>query len=230
MASFDFASKLTCFARLVKVVSLRYQVDMSDKLDTINRIAELLVHLGRASRTEDAQAGLTAVQWTCLRFFARANASTRTPSAFASFQATTRGTASQIIKVLEGRGLIARRRSPTDGRSVRFDLTEAGRSLLAKDPLGDLNSLLGEIGSAERAAFLATLSRLSTSLADLKKAPAFGTCRDCSYFTASDDSGFCACLAADLGADEIDMLCGSYRGPAGMTSGLQTQGNINDRA
>lgn len=203
---------------------------MSDKLDTIDYIAELLVHLGRAARRDDAQASLTAVQWTCLRFFARANASTRTPSAFASFQTTTRGTASQIIKTLEGRGLIARRRSPTDGRSVQFDLTKAGHILLTQDPLGDLNSLLGKIGSAERAVFLATLSRLATSLADLKKAPAFGTCRDCRHFTASDDSGFCACLAAELGADEIDMLCGSYRGPAGLTPGLQTQGNINDRA
>ena len=205
-------------------------MDMSDKLATIDHITELLVHLGRASRTEDAQSGLTAVQWTCLRFFARANASTRTPSAFASFQATTRGTASQIIKALEGRGLIARRKSPTDGRSIRFDLTEAGSTLLSKDPLGDLNSLLAAIDSAERAAFLATLSRLATSLADLKKAPAFGTCRDCSHFTASDDSGFCACLAAGLGADEIDLLCGSYRGPAGSTPRIQAQGQTNDRA
>src|ERR1700730_8622173 len=34
-------------------------------------------------------------------FFARANSFSRTPSAFAEFQATTRGTASQAIKALE---------------------------------------------------------------------------------------------------------------------------------
>jgi len=71
---------------------------------TPDRIAELLVHVGRAAQSADARSELTAAQWTCLRFFARANGTTRTPSAFASFQATTRGTASQIIKSLERPG------------------------------------------------------------------------------------------------------------------------------
>ena len=64
-------------------------------------IAELLVHIGRSARGEDSDSDLTAAQWTALRFFARANRVSRTPSAFASFQATTRGTASQTLKSLE---------------------------------------------------------------------------------------------------------------------------------
>src|SRR6056297_2870418 len=108
---------------------------MLDKPHTPDRIAELLVHVGRAAQSEDARTDLTAAQWTCLRFFARANGSSRTPSAFASFQATTRGTASQIIKSLERRGLVVRRRSERDRRSVRFDLTEQGRAMLDADQL-----------------------------------------------------------------------------------------------
>jgi len=195
---------------------------MTDRSDTIDRIADLVVHLGRACRSEDGNSDLTAAQWTCLRFFARANASTRTPSAFASFQATTRGTASQIVKALEGRNLIARHRSESDGRSVRFDLTGSGRALLSMDPLDDLNGLLGALDVAECEAFLATLSRLASSFADLKKGRAFGTCRDCTHFTPADDSGFCACMAAQLGADEIGKLCGSYHSPAESTPHLQT--------
>jgi DNA-binding MarR family transcriptional regulator len=195
---------------------------MPDGFDTIDRISELLVHLGRASRTEDSHADLTTAQWTCLRFFARANASTRTPSAFAGFQATTRGTASQIIKTLEGRGLIARHRSLSDGRSVRFDLTGPGRTLLSRDPLRELNGLLGAFDAAESEAFLATLSRLATSLADLKNKSAFGTCQDCIYFTPVGGGGVCTCMAADLGSDEVNKLCGSYRGSAGSTPRLQT--------
>ncbi|HKN41440.1 MAG TPA: hypothetical protein VJV87_00945, partial [Sphingomicrobium sp.] len=38
--------------------------------------------------------------WMALRFFSRANSFSRTPSAFAEFQATTRGTATQAIKAL----------------------------------------------------------------------------------------------------------------------------------
>lgn len=213
---------------LAKIVSLRYQIRMADSLDTTDRIAELLVRLGRVSRLGDGQTGLTSEQWTCLRFFARANAATRTPSAFASFQATTRGTASQVIKTLEGRGLIARSKSSTDGRSVRFDLTDAGRCLLSRDPLGDLNRLLATIDAAERRAFLDTLSRLSASLADLKNAGSFGTCRDCSHFTSSRGQGFCACLTAALSADDIDKLCASYRGPADLSPALQPERHSND--
>ncbi|MFO7920658.1 MarR family transcriptional regulator [Rhodobacteraceae bacterium W635] len=179
---------------------------------TADRIAELLVHVGRLCRNEDGTSDLTAAQWTCLRFFARANGSTRTPSAFASFQATTRGTASQIIKGLETRGLIVRRRSESDGRSVRFDLTEAGRACLVDDPLGDLIALLEKLEAQERAAFLDTLSGLSSSLALFKGARAFGTCGDCTHFTPGDTSGYCACMAGELGAGEIDQLCASYAG------------------
>ena len=94
-------------------------------------LAELLVHVGRSARGEEGgPARLTAAQWTALRFFARANRASRTPSAFASFQATTRGTASQTIKTLEARGLLARRRCEHDGRSVRFEVTEAGQDML----------------------------------------------------------------------------------------------------
>src|SRR6056297_3898027 len=125
---------VTWFA-IVKVISIRYQLAMTRDPRTPDRIAELLVHVGRAAQSEDARSELTAAQWTCLRFFARANGSTRTPSAFASFQATTRGTASQIVKGLEARGLIVRRRSERDRRSVCFDLTETGRAMLDADQL-----------------------------------------------------------------------------------------------
>jgi DNA-binding MarR family transcriptional regulator len=175
------------------------------------QIAELLVHVGRAARAQGVQADLTAAQWACLRFFARANASTRTPSAFAGFQATTRGTASQIIKSLEARGLIAGHRSPEDGRSFRFDLTDAGNALVSQDPLGDLTSLLGELDDPTRAAFLGTLSQICSALAQRKQTRAFGTCLDCSHFTPSGTCGFCACMAQPLDAGDINKLCGKYR-------------------
>ena len=179
---------------------------MTDGCPTPDRIAELLVHVGRAARSEGAGSELTAAQWTCLRFFARANASTRTPSCFASFQATTRGTASQIIKSLERRGLISRSRSDRDGRSVCFDLTGRGRAMLARDPLGDLIGVIGGLAPGERERFLMTLSRLASALADRREGPAFGTCRDCTHFGLSADTAYCACMAFELGAEDIDRL------------------------
>jgi DNA-binding MarR family transcriptional regulator len=207
-------------------MSLRYQILMSNHTQTPDRIAELLVHVGRAARSEDRRSSLTAAQWTCLRFFARANGSTRTPSGFASFQTTTRGTASQIIKTLEGRGLISGRRSDHDRRSVRFDLTQTGRTTLREDPLRDLIGVIGKLSDDDRARFLETLSQTASALAGLRQAPAFGTCQDCSHFTPARESGHCACMATELAADEIDQLCASYHGAS---PGKPIEGDRDDR-
>jgi DNA-binding MarR family transcriptional regulator len=191
---------------------------MIHELNTPDRIADLLVHVSRAAQSEDARSGLTAAQWTCLRFFARANGTTRTPSAFASFQATTRGTASQIIKSLERRGLVVRTRSDRDRRSVSFDLTGEGRRMMAQDPLHDLVRLIDGLGETEGGRFLTTLSRLSSALAERRAVPAFGTCSDCNHFGTSGSAAHCACMAADLAADEIHKLCVSYTPAQGATS------------
>jgi DNA-binding MarR family transcriptional regulator len=190
-------------------------------------VAELLIHVGRAARSEDGRSELTAAQWTCLRFFASANGSTRTPSGFASFQATTRGTASQIVRSLESRGLLTRRRSRHDGRSVRFDLTETGRAMLAKDPLRDLIGVIDGLEHGERERLLETLSRVAAALSGRRGAPAFGTCRDCSHFAPGAGKGYCACMAAELATEELDKLCASYQGPV---QGIQTEGDRNGRA
>ena len=60
--------------------------------------AELLLQVGRLVQAEGYDGELSPAQWMALRFFARANPFSRTPSAFAEFQATTRGTATQAIK------------------------------------------------------------------------------------------------------------------------------------
>jgi DNA-binding MarR family transcriptional regulator len=202
-------------SHLVNLVSFRYQIAMTMTDPASDGIAELLVHIGRAARGDDPTSRLTVAQWTCLRFFARANAGTRTPSAFASFQATTRGTASQIIKTLERRGLLGRQRSATDGRSVCLDLTEQGRSMLADDPLRDLITALRALGAAERDALRISLSRLANAIAEVRGAPGFGTCRDCRHFTPSGRAGQCACLSMQITPEQIGSLCNSYTGAAG---------------
>jgi hypothetical protein len=75
----------------------------------------------RARSSYDGE--LSPAQWMALRFFARANPFSRTPSAFAEFQATTRGTATQAIKALEAGGYLVRQPFKTDGRSVSLRLT-----------------------------------------------------------------------------------------------------------
>ena len=71
---------------------------------------------------------LSPAQWMALRYFSRANSFSRNPSAFAEFQATTRGTASQAIKALEADGYLVRQTiRKADRRSVSLRLTNKGK-------------------------------------------------------------------------------------------------------
>jgi len=174
-------------------------------------LAEMLVHVGRSARGEDSdRSPLTAAQWTALRFFARANRASRTPSAFASFQATTRGTATQTIKTLEARGLLERRKSETDGRSVRFDVTEEGQTLLQRDPLRHLMAAIARLDAADRAALARVLPDLAAHLAGVRGSPAIGTCGNCNHYEDRGEGGYCACVAMSLAPFEIGQLCVSY--------------------
>jgi len=174
-------------------------------------ISDLLVHIGRSARGGNADSDLTAAQWTALRFFARANRVSRIPSAFASFQATTRGTASQCLKSLETKGLLVRRRSERDGRSVRFEVTDRGCVLLERDPLRHLITAIDRLEASSRTGVVHALSTLAADLANLRGAPAFGTCIDCAHYTAGNDGGgYCACVAVDLAPDEVGKLCASF--------------------
>lgn len=166
------------------------------------------MHIGRSAWAEDADSELTAAQWAALRFLARANRVSRTPSAFASFQATTRGTASQCLKSLVDKGFLARQRSETDGRSVRFEVTDLGRDQLARDPLRHLITAIERLEASSRAGLVHALASLTADLANLRSAPAFGTCNACAHYTAGrGDTGYCDCVAVDLAPDDVGKLC-----------------------
>jgi DNA-binding MarR family transcriptional regulator len=114
--------------------------------------AELLLLAGRLVQSEGYDGELSPAQWMALRYFARANPFSRTPSAFAEFQATTRGTASQAIKALEAGGYLVRQRSKADGRSVSLRLTNKGKKALARDPFEVLVRAVDLLDAKERTA------------------------------------------------------------------------------
>lgn len=202
--------------RLVKPVSKHYFPTMPHEPPNPDRIAEFLVHIGRSARGDDTGAALTAAQWTALRFFDRATRASRTPSALASFQATTRGTASQTIKSLETRGLLRRHRSDSDGRSVCFEVTAPGADMLTQDPLRHLTAALARLDADDRAALARALPVLAADLAARRGATAFGTCDDCAHFECRGAGAYCACMADDLAPVDIGRLCARFApGPAG---------------
>lgn len=148
-----------------------------------------------------------------LRYLARANSLSRTPSAFAAFHGTTRGTASQTIKSLIAGGYVVRTRSTADGRSARLDLTAKGWAVFAHDPAGDLVAAIEDLAPTLRREVDVALTRLITSLAHRRGAPPFGSCGNCRHrgdpAGSPDGTLRCECrfTRVALDRDEMERLC-----------------------
>ena len=167
--------------------------------------AELLLLVGRLVQADGYDGELSPAQWMALRFFARANSFSRTPSAFAEFQATTRGTASQAIKALEAGGYLVRQRSPADGRSVTLRLTDKGHEVVARDPFEVLVRAVNSLNVQEQTAMRDALHHVLTTIAASGSHQHFGVCRDCAYL-----SGDSATRRAPAGRPS-DAYCSAYR-------------------
>ena len=123
-------------------------------------IAELIFHLGRVASGESLVDGLTAAQWAVLRYFTQANRFSQTPSAFAAFHGTTRGTASQTIKSIEIQGYLTRIQSKDDRRSVRIVLTDKAKRILTNDPFESLVHAVDSPPPSVNCNFAKTLQRM----------------------------------------------------------------------
>jgi DNA-binding MarR family transcriptional regulator len=176
-------------------------------------IAELVFHLGRIASGEGLAEGLTAAQWAALRYFAQANRFSRTPSAFAAFHSTTRGTASQTIKSLEVQGYLKRMRSEEDRRSVRLVLTEKARGILTNDPFESLVRAAGSLSPSIQCHFANALQNILGQVAQERDKPPFGTCTSCQHLENDGCSQqgqtpyACGFTSEPLLLEELDGIC-----------------------
>ena len=179
-------------------------------------VAELIVYLGRISSGDGFICGLTAAQWTALRYFARANRFSRTVSAFAEFHATTRGTASQTIKGLVSEGYLTRTRSEADGRSIRLDLTEKVRAILGDDPFEDLVRAAGVLPPGARGQLAANLERMLGHVAKERGKRPFGMCPSCAHMECEHGcvrgrpAYECALMGQPLEPAELGEICVNF--------------------
>jgi len=175
-----------------------------------NDLADLLVHLARLAQNA-ANSPLTAAQWTALRYFARANTFSRTPSAFSEFHATTRGTASQTVKALVDMGLLTRKAHAHDRRSAVMEVTAEGHAMLAHDPLGGLRQVLADLPQDDRDSLARSVRRAVTQLAAQRGAPTFGTCSDCDHCEPGGAQAYCHCTQTLLATPDMAAFCVDFR-------------------
>ena len=195
---------------------VNFETLLCSQIMSARETAELLLLVGRLVQADSYEGELSPAQWMALRFFARANSFSRTPSAFAEFQATTRGTASQAIKALEAGGYLARRQSQADGRSVTLRLTDKGHKIIARDPFEALVRAVGSLNSQDQTAMREALHRVLTTLAASGARQHFGVCQECAHLggemnTDSMDTRQsmpeCLLFGAPIEPDDAVLLC-----------------------
>jgi len=180
----------------------------NDALDSAN----LLERIGRLSRADEKSGDLYPVQWTALRYLARANRFSRTPMALSRYLGATRGTTSQTIMALERKGYVKRRPSTRDKRSVELRLTDKAAKALAKDPIMALASSMDRTLGAEGSAFRAQLVRVLESLVEQNGGRKFGECHTCRHFmrkgsVAHPDGHYCGLLKIPLSDSDSERIC-----------------------
>jgi DNA-binding MarR family transcriptional regulator len=191
---------------------------------------ELLLQAARVAQAERTDSQLRPAEWMALRFIGRANEFSRTPSALADFQATTRATASHAVKQLEAGGYIAKKQSRKDGRSFSLTLTKKGRDALAHDPVEVLVEAIRTLPKENQSAIHDALRLTLVKLSESGEHRHFDVCKDC-IFLGNDTNGSgknhgadaqgykCRMFRVPIDAEDVDLLCGNFQQGNGGASG-----------
>lgn len=173
-------------------------------------IPVLLERIGRVLQAYGHSEGMKPTQWEALRYFARANRFSRTPSALTAYLGMTKGTVSQTISVLERKGLIAKAADAQDRRHVQIDVTARGARMLRRDPLENMTASLSRLSARKREALRDDLSDILRQALKERGGRAFGACRTCRYFEKNSAGGAphrCALLDEPLSALDSEHIC-----------------------
>jgi DNA-binding MarR family transcriptional regulator len=192
----------------------------AEKTAIAQRVIVLLDRLGRLTRELQFANGLNPAQWEALRFLARANKFSRSPTALADYLGATKGTVSQTLIALESKGLITRCKKTEDRRQVDLCLTEAGQAMLGRDPMQTLEQAATEVADELGGEMVKGLSRLLHDLQTRNQINEFGVCQDCSLFCVNaqaaaaelNDSGTCGNNGETIDAAEKSKICINFKG------------------
>ena len=183
-------------------------------------VGQLIDRVGRVARGLQFVEGLSPAQWEALRYVARANRYSRSPSALADFFGATKGTVSQTLIALEEKGYLCRERGAPDRRAVRLGLTSAGEALLDRDPLLHIDEVAAALSPAARAALIEGLGFVLRDLQRRAGVSGFGVCEKCCLFcdgAAADEQGGphrCGLTGEPLADSERGLICVAFQAHA----------------
>jgi DNA-binding MarR family transcriptional regulator len=176
-----------------------------------SEVVELLVQSAGSWLFEGDRSGLTDREWMAFRFLARANQFSKTPSALASFLGTTRSTASQITAALEKKGLVSRKPSAEDRRSIALSVTPHGERFLDRDPINALRDQIAALEPDDRSRLRDALRRVLVRLDVAQRRHHTDVCSECMFLAeigAGKDRNFkCRYFRKTIAAKDTALLC-----------------------
>mgnify|MGYP006279029025 CR=1 FL=1 len=175
------------------------------------RLAEKLLHIGRAGCSGARSDALTSAQWAALRFVAAANRHTASPGGFARFHGVTKGTASQTVRSLVGKGLVESERLDQDGRARTLRLTPAGARLLEDDPMAALACAVQRLEPKDRERLQQSLDQLGAHLNAVRSDRiACGVCASCRHRADTHEGPRCTVYDEPIEADDLEAFCEAF--------------------
>ncbi len=186
-----------------------------DALQLTGLIERLGAVLHARTRRRGAEFGLQPVHLQVLDYLSRCNRFSNTAAAVAAYLQVTKGTLSQSLKLLQGRGLVQRRPDAEDRRVVRLSLTDEGREVLVI--CGADDSLERAVALFQPAAVGTAVSVLAGCLRELQREAGFdgfGECRSCRHLQRPGTDGYrCGLTGESLQVGETLQLCQEHAWP-----------------
>ncbi len=163
------------------------------------------------NRQHPLLAELQPIQVSALLYLARCNHYSNTPLAVTEYLGLTKGTVSQSLKALEGKGLVVKVQNRRDKRSVHLQLTDEARGLVtAIAPPDFLLAALAQMG--EQAQQLEQLfGNLLRTIQRNQEVPGFGLCHSCRFHQQRDGQPFCGLTEEPLAPTDSQLICREHQ-------------------
>lgn len=171
----------------------------------LERIGNLLREQARSVATRE---GLKLAQLDALVYLSRANRYSDTTSAVVEYLGATKGSVSQTLTALEGKGLVERVPDDSDGRVSHCRPTAKGRRIGRAAFPSEL------LDGADRPELERVLGSLLRDIQRAHGGRAFGVCRSCIHFTPAGRGHRCGLTGESLTIPESRLLCREHEPPA----------------
>lgn len=203
--------------QLVNLVLTRYYILMENQHEE-HMIYAYLDRIGNLIRSQERvlckRHGLQPVQLRMLYYLGICNHYSNTPSGVTDYLLLTKGTVSQSLKVLEGKGFIEKRADPRDKRQIHLLLTSSGRSVFDQLPPDLLRITAVELGEAAAAETVSILRRLLVTMQRANGMQGFGVCHTCHYHQLLDEERFrCGLTGEVLSKSGATLICREHLWP-----------------